>query len=98
MAKLLTIKRKDDGEIAIREHAIPGFTPDELNEMMLGALTAALVCCIAKQSEGLLDAHSLLLHEVEQADGMLHSAFRNRLSDEDVEKLAEVIFSEEPEH
>lgn len=96
MAKLLTIKRKDDGEIAIREHSIPGYTPEELNEITLEALVVSLVCCINKQADGVLDAHALLLKVFEKADGMLHSLTRNALSDEDIEKLSEVIFNEEP--
>ena len=95
MAKLLTIKRKDNGEIAIREHAIPGYTPEELNEMTLESLTVALVGCIAKQSEGLLDGLAMLMKTYEKADGLMHSAFHNRLSDDDIDKLAEVIFSDE---
>lgn len=95
MAKLLTIKRKDNGGIHIHEHSIPGFTPDELNEMTLEAITVSLVACIAKQSEGLLDGLAMLMKTYEKADGLMHSAFHNRLSDDDIAKLAEVLFSDE---
>ena len=71
-------------------------SPEELNEITLEALVVSLVCCINKQADGVLDAHALLLKVFEKADGMLHSLTRNALSDEDIEKLSEVIFNEEP--
>lgn len=95
MAKLLTIKRKDNGEIAIREHAIPGFTPDELSEMRLEALTIGLVCNIASQTEGVLASRVLLLKTYEKAEDMLNNLTRNRISDEDVDKLKGVLFGVE---
>lgn len=93
MPKMLTIKKKPDGDVVIRTYPIEGMDRDQYYGQLTNAATLTLVSSVIEQRKGMLESLAILLGAFRQAEDALYEFFADgeNLSDEDLDAISEVI-------